>query len=46
MTVKRTDIADHMRCGHRQIDGELRCYVPVGKSSNTVGAEKSAHARL
>jgi hypothetical protein len=46
MTVERTDIAEHMRRGNRQIDGELRCDVPVGKSANTVGAEESAHADL
>ena len=46
MTVKRTDIAEHMRRSDRQIDGKLRCDVPIGKSADTVGAEKSAHSRL
>ena len=46
MTVERTDIAEHMRRGDCQVDGELRSDVPVGKSANTVGAEESAHADL
>ena len=46
MTVKRTDIAEHTRRGDRQVNGELRSDVPVGKSANTVGAEESAHACL
>ena len=46
MTVERTYIAEHMRRGDCQVDGELRSDVPVGKSANTVGAEESAHAYL
>ncbi len=46
MAVERTNIAEHIRRGDRQVNGELRCDVPVGKSANTISAEESAHAYL
>ena len=43
MACKGTGLAEDVRCGDGEVDGQLGGQIAVGQTSDTIGAEETCH---